>query len=127
MKNILLALFLVISNSWGSAAQSSSSSDGNDKKTITLPSAEILQQRLEARGLCLFLKTTKLVAQLGGAVKGPLEVVVAVNRALSDCNEQLQLPMVAMALRERRPEIISCILQDHPDALDFLKKQEFLK
>lgn len=96
-------------------------------ETITLPEQKIIAQRLRNIGLDHFVEKTKIDKQLGGQERYPLGVGVAVECALYDYNEYLENPQMAFMMQMNKPTIIKAILQDHPQAIESLKKDGVLE
>jgi hypothetical protein len=96
-------------------------------KVIILPSAEILEQRLQAIGLHHFLEKTKLHRVLGNQEKYPLGVAVETELALYDYNEYMQDQIIAVQMQMHKPLILEALLQDHPEAIENLKLYGILK
>ena len=94
---------------------------------IKLPSAEILQERLNDMGLEYFREKTELHQQLGNKTLHPMGVAVAVELALADMSKIVKMPMMDELLQMCKSEIIETILKDDPEAIAELKKTGILK
>ena len=93
---------------------------------VTLPSKEVLQDRLNALGMDDFIRKTTLIEDLSDQEKEPRGVVLAVDLSLYDYVEDLP-QIVAMTTMINRNLIIKAILKDNPDALEELKSHPELK
>ncbi len=82
---------------------------------LTMPSKEILHERLCRAGFDHFDEKTKLSSYLGSQEKVPLGVVVALDLALYDYAQYI--PEVAGLMQMRRDELIGTLLKDTPEAL----------
>lgn len=126
LKSILLASTLLSVSSKGFAAAHS--------KDVTMPSANILQDRLSECGLEHFMEKTKIVSQLAGQTKAPLGVAMTVALSYADYHEDLsrRMPkpmarMMMVQMEMSKPMLFEALLKDEPEALDELKRHGLYK
>jgi len=123
MKKLIIAGMLLSISCVGQAMEKS-----DTKKTITLPSASVLEKRLKAGGFDHFLEKTRLHKKLGGQKKYVEGVAMAVELALYDYAKDLGSPMMSMMMQMRKPQLFESLLKDSPEALkqiiEFNKKVE---
>ena len=117
MKKLLLFALLLVS------ANKSSAMD----QSVELSSQQELSSRLCSMGLNHFVEKTRIDKQLGGQQKHPLGVVTAVELALYDYDQCVQNKMVAVQMQMFKPMIVKAFLQEHPQAIDYLKQQNLLQ
>ena len=120
-KELVLAFALLNLISISHAMQPAASSQ-QAKSVITLPSAQVLSQRLRQIGLDHYLEKSRIDQQLGGQKKYPMGVALAVELSLHDYVKGTPMPMLSTMMQMRKPEIIETILQDHPEAIAELKE-----
>jgi hypothetical protein len=96
-------------------------------EAVKLPSQKEISSRISNLGMDHFVEKTKIDKTLGDQERYPTGVSLAVELALYDYNEYLKQPMMANLMQMRKPEIITAILQDHPEAIESLKKDGLLK
>lgn len=108
------------------SAGSSSETASTESEVLTLPSVQVLKQRLAAHGFDHFEEKTQIAEKLGGQKKVPMGVAVAVELALHDYAQNLQNPMIAFMMQMRKPELLEILLQDFPDALTELRAHGLL-
>lgn len=94
---------------------------------ITMPSAEVLKQRLNDAGFTHFIEKTSIVKDLAGQQKEVLGVATSVDLALYDYSENLKNPMMARMMEMRKPQLLQALLQDHPAALKELADRGLYK
>jgi len=100
---------------------------------IIMPSAEILQNRLDKLGLKDFAEKTNIVGQLAGQRKAPLIVAIAVEIAYINYAENLRNSTPKQAFQATiietsmatKPSVFEALLKDHPNALEELKNTLF--
>jgi hypothetical protein len=94
---------------------------------IELPSAQILRERLQAKGLSHFAEKTEIDKELGNQKLYPSGVVLAVEQALYDYDKYMKMPAANVLMQRRKPQILEALLQDHPEAIINLKTHGFLQ
>lgn len=94
---------------------------------IQLPSEQILKNRLHEMHLQNFVTKTNINTTLGNQNRTPVDVVMDVELALYDYDQHNQNQGLTAQMEIRKPEIIKTILQDHPQALEYLKQKGLLK
>ena len=97
------------------------------KAEIALPSANVLESRLRMAGFHYFIKQTTICQTLGGKSIEPLEVIIAVQCALSTYLADPTLPSyLADNIKRTNVLLLKTILDGHPEALveieDCIKK-----
>jgi hypothetical protein len=92
---------------------------------ITLPDAPTLEKRLSDVGFAYFAEKTTVVQQLAGQTKRPLSVSNVVESCLYDYNNKVTSVGANTAWLGKN-RIIETILNDHPQAIEFLKKEGIL-
>jgi len=112
MKKLLLFALLLVS------ANKSSAMD----QFVVLPSQQELSSRLCSMGLNHFVEKTRIDKQLGGQQRHPLGVATAVELALYDYDQLYRTKMQMF-----KPMIVKAFLQEHPQAIDYLKQQNLLQ
>jgi len=116
---ILMTIFALANTSCSYAAFAQRAE--SPAKTVTLPSADVLQKRLGRLVSAHFLEKTKLDKQLGGSETIPTGVVISVELAMHDYIQLVGNPMIARQMEMVKPRIIAAILQDYPEAIENLK------
>jgi hypothetical protein len=101
---------------------------------VTLASQEELKKRLNNDvGVPHFVETTNIDRMLGSRKVVPLEVTALVDFALLqysekiDFNEEIQTNFANQFMQSKRNKMITAILQEHPEAIDALKKNGSLE
>ncbi|HSC25377.1 MAG TPA: hypothetical protein VLB80_04160 [Candidatus Babeliales bacterium] len=94
---------------------------------IRLASQQELRNRLNNTGFDHFVEKTSIDQELGGREQHPLEVINAVNSALYDYSQIIKNPVLNMLMREGKPRLIKIILQEHPQAIKYLKEKNLLQ
>jgi len=89
---------------------------------VTMPSEEILSQRLEQYGLNHFIAETKLPASLAGKKKSPAQVAVAWVTRFDDYSQAVSNKQVKHIMQLLQPYIFEALLQDEPTALQELAR-----
>jgi len=94
---------------------------------VKLPDSKVLKKRFQEGGFDHFIEKTKIIKQLANQEKAPLGVVMAVELALYDYNQDLGNPMMATLMQMRKPQIIKLILKDFEEAIKELEKLDLIK
>jgi hypothetical protein len=91
------------------------------KHLVTLPSADILVQRLKEAGFSDFIERTNKIEKLGGQLKSPWKVFLTVDIALYKAYEKNSSDYEkAMEMQMKKLDITHLILQDFPEAIERL-------
>jgi hypothetical protein len=94
-------------------------------KYVQLPSQKEIASRLNTLKLQDFVTKTKIDYDLGDKKEHPLSIDCAVACALFKYENTPSTKQLNIALaQQKRPEIISAILQDHPKAIQYIKEAE---
>ena len=91
-----------------------------DQLIITLPSKNILNQRLNEYGFTYINEKARLADNLGGLTAPAGAIIMQIAAMLNNVNEKDSVSG-RLTLMER-PEIIELILQDNPHVINILKK-----
>lgn len=92
--------------------------------TITMPSADVLTQRLKAIGMEHFMEKTNIITQLADQQKAPLGVAGAILEACADYEKYLTQGRAGQASRMfnlSKHLLFVAVLEDAPEALEELK------
>lgn len=100
------------------------------QKTYPMPSEAVLNQQLQDKGLDHFNEKTGIAQKLGGTEKLTRDVFIQLELAIDDYSKHLKgsgmPPIVAettlRAISMSKPMILEALLQEHPEALEELKK-----
>ncbi len=92
-------------------------------QTVSLPSKEVLRERLGCLGIWYFMEKTNIVERLANKELYPSGVALAVMQAMSDYAKLEEDSTVFM----QRHHIIKVILQEYPDAIKELEAKGYLK
>jgi hypothetical protein len=84
---------------------------------VLMPTAEVLNKRLDEIGMRHFAQKTTIVEDLADQNKDALGVAVAVESALDDYSEKVKNPMLTNTVGMQKSLIIKTLLQDYPEAL----------
>ena len=91
-------------------------------ENITMPSAEILAERLRKANFGYYDEKTKISQKLGGKEKHPLGIPNLVFQTNYDFNECLgNNPNTAIVTEMLTPVLIKVLLEDHPEAITCLE------
>jgi hypothetical protein len=94
---------------------------------ITMPSAQVLNERLSGIGLQHFAEKTDLIKQLAGD-SHPLSIVMfAVDKSVSEYNARLYNTGTAEAEKPTMPTVVKVLLQNYPGVLDMLAFGDLLE
>jgi hypothetical protein len=96
-----------------------------DDNEISLPTKQVLIQRLNALHLNHFVEKTNIIEDLAEQKLSPEGVVQSINFAIVDYLESLTGMPIFVSQRyqinRNRPKILEAVLQEHPAALEQLK------
>ena len=98
-----------------------------EEALYTLPSANVLRERLNENGFGYFMEKTKIVEQLAGQQQYALGVAVTVECALYDFNEYLKNPTMAAMMNRSKSKLVETILKDNPKAIEELKGHNIIQ
>jgi hypothetical protein len=98
---------------------------------ITVPDQQELKNRLDKLGLHHFVEKTHIDKTLGSTNRYPHEIVAVIDLALLQYNEtslstfehDIQRNIANQFMQMKKPKMIEAILQEHPDAIAFLKER----
>jgi hypothetical protein len=92
---------------------------------VKLPSQQKIASRLYKIGIGDFVKQTQIDEKLSKKKLTPFQVYMAVEHASYKYQQCLLKPSIAML--DKRAEIITAILKDHPTAINELKELGILE
>jgi len=87
---------------------------------VLLPSELILHQYLETAGFDYLVKKSHITQQLANQQKYPTEIFMIVDSQVNEYVKKLPNKMAAQAFLALVPHLTKIILQQHPDAINFL-------
>lgn len=90
---------------------------------VTLPSQQELKKRLTVDvGIPHFVETTYIDRKLGSKKARPLEVTAILDSSLQQYSENVENNLLCQIMQNKRQDMIAAILQEHPEAIEFLKQ-----
>jgi hypothetical protein len=93
------------------------------ENNITLPSQQELKKRLTVDvGIPHFVETTCIDRKLGSTQRSPREIIIILDSSLQQYNDNPENNLLKQTTQNKRQEMIEAILQEHPQAIEFLKK-----
>lgn len=90
-------------------------------QTITLPSAQVINDRLCGIGQHYFAEKSGIAQDLAGKELYPVGVNLAVYLAIEDFAQYMGNPMAGRLMAMQAPDIVCALLKDHPEAIAELK------
>ena len=93
----------------------------NAMSLVTLPDAQTLTQRLNAKGFEELVAHTNIIAQLAGQELLGIGVNLKVELCLVDYARYIQTPIVIQIMRARKQDLLNVILADYPASIEELK------
>jgi hypothetical protein len=93
------------------------------ENVVTLASQQELKKRLTVDvGVPHFVETTYIDKKLGSTQRYPLEITAILDSSLQQYNDNPENNLLNQTMRNKREEMIAAILKEHPEAIEFLKK-----